>query len=57
MEPYAIVEASGKQYKAVAGEAITIDRLEAEAGSTVTLSPVLAVSDGPQRINYRFAFF
>ena len=42
---YAIVESGGKQYKAVEGEEIEVDRLPAEAGSEVTLSRVLMTAD------------
>jgi len=43
---YAIVESGGKQYKAVEGEPIEVDRLPAHAGETVNLSRVLMLVDG-----------
>ena len=44
---YAIVESGGKQYKAVEGETIEVDRLPLEIGSSVELDQVLLVaSDG-----------
>jgi large subunit ribosomal protein L21 len=43
---YAIVESGGKQYKAVEGETIEVDRLPAKAGDKVTLDRVLLVVDG-----------
>lgn len=43
---YAIVESGGKQYKAVEGETIDVDRLPATAGDKVTLDRVLLVVDG-----------
>ncbi|MFN2121688.1 MAG: 50S ribosomal protein L21 [Anaerolineales bacterium] len=42
---YAIVESGGKQYKAVEGQEIEVDRLAAEAGSEVTLGRVLMTAD------------
>jgi large subunit ribosomal protein L21 len=42
---YAIVESGGKQYKAVAGKSIEVDKLDLEAGKKVELS-VLLVADG-----------
>lgn len=38
---YAIVESGGKQYKAVEGSAIEVDRLQSEVGDTVNLDAVL----------------
>jgi large subunit ribosomal protein L21 len=43
---YAIVEDGGKQYKAVEGGYIDVDRFAAEAGDAVDLSRVLLVADG-----------
>lgn len=43
---YAIVESGGKQYKAVEGEPIEVDRLPVETGETVNLSRVLMLVDG-----------
>ena len=41
---YAIIETGGKQVKATVGEAIYVEKLEAEEGSTYTFNKVLAVS-------------
>ena len=38
---YAIIESGGKQYKAVEGSSIVVDRLEAEAGQEISLDQVL----------------
>lgn len=46
MEAYAVVEANGHQYMVKSGDTFNIDRLDAEAGTTVELGRVLAVSDG-----------
>ncbi len=42
---YAIVEDGGKQYKAVEGGTIEVDRFEAEIGEQVDLERVLMVVD------------
>ena len=43
---YAIVECGGKQYKAVEGEMIDVDRLVDEEGTKIDLERVLMVVDG-----------
>ena len=43
---YAIVESGGKQYKAVEGASIDVDRLAFEVGSEIELDQVLLVTDG-----------
>jgi large subunit ribosomal protein L21 len=43
---YAVVESGGRQYKAVEGQAITVERLPYEAGKEVELDRVLLVADG-----------
>ena len=43
---YAIIATGGKQYKVSEGDIITIEKLGAEAGETVTFDQVLAVNDG-----------
>ncbi len=45
---YAIVESGGKQYKAVEGETIEVDRLAEEEGATIDLERVLMVVDGDE---------
>jgi large subunit ribosomal protein L21 len=45
---YAIVESGGKQYKAVEGGFIEVDRLPVEAGESIELDKVLLVADGDQ---------
>jgi len=42
---YAIIESGGKQYKAVEGQTIEVDRLANEAGSQVDLRTLLMVDD------------
>ena len=43
---YAIVESGGKQFKAVEGEPIIVDRLPGEPGEDLTLETVLMLVDG-----------
>jgi large subunit ribosomal protein L21 len=42
---YAIIRTGGKQYRVRQGDRITIERLEATEGDTLTLDDVLLVSD------------
>src|SRR5512138_950133 len=42
---YAIIESGGKQYRAVEGQTIAVDRLAADAGAEVELRPLL-MADG-----------
>lgn len=43
---YAILECGGKQYKAVEGTTIDVDRMNIEAGQEIKLDSVLLVVDG-----------
>ena len=43
---YAIVESGGKQYRAVEGATLEVDRLPVEAGENVKLEQTLLVADG-----------
>ncbi len=43
---YAIVETGGKQYKAVEGETIAVDRLPVDPGESLNLERVLLLADG-----------
>jgi len=40
---YAIVRSGGRQHKVAVGDILTVDRLAAEVGSTVDLTPLLLV--------------
>ena len=42
---YAIIATGGKQYKVEEGDVIKVEKLDAEAGQTVTFDTVLAVKD------------
>jgi large subunit ribosomal protein L21 len=43
---FAIVRTGGKQYRVAAGDKIVVEKLDGEAGSTVTLGDVLLAGDG-----------
>jgi large subunit ribosomal protein L21 len=43
---FAIVESGGKQYRAVEGRAIEVDRLPVEAGNQFNIERVLLMADG-----------
>jgi large subunit ribosomal protein L21 len=43
---YAIVESGGKQYRAVEGDTLAVDRLPVEAGANVKLERILLLADG-----------
>ena len=45
---YAIIKTGGKQYRVAAGDTIKVETIEAEAGAQVTLTEVLAVSNGTE---------
>ena len=47
---YAIIATGGKQYKVSEGDIITIEKLGAEAGETVTFDQVIAVNDGSLKV-------
>ena len=42
---YAIIATGGKQYKVSEGDVIRVEKLDAEAGATVTFDNVIAVSN------------
>lgn len=41
---YAVIESGGKQYRVSPGDVIRVEKLEADAGQTVTLDRVLLVA-------------
>jgi len=43
---HAIIVTGGKQYRVAEGDVVFIEKLEVEAGATVTFDQVLAVVDG-----------
>lgn len=46
MEPYAVIQTGGKQYRVQKNTVLDVELLDAEKDSSVTLTDVLAVSDG-----------
>lgn len=46
MEPYAVIETGGKQYRVLKGSVVEVELVEGEEGKNVKLAAVLAVSDG-----------
>lgn len=43
---YAVIKTGGKQYRVAEGATLKVERLDAEAGSTLDLTDVLMVVDG-----------
>ena len=47
---YAIIATGGKQYKVSEGDIIKVEKLDVEAGATVTFDQVVAVSDATLKV-------
>ncbi|MBD5459361.1 MAG: 50S ribosomal protein L21 [Lachnospiraceae bacterium] len=47
---YAIIATGGKQYKVSEGDVLKVEKLDVEAGNTVTFDQVIAVSDQSLRV-------
>ena len=47
---YAIIATGGKQYKVSEGDVIKVEKLDAEAGNTVTFDQVVAVRDADLKV-------
>ncbi len=45
---FAVIKTGGKQYRVASGDVIKVERLEAEAGATVSLDQVLMVGEGAE---------
>ena len=43
---YAVIKTGGKQYKVASGDVILVEKLDSEAGATITLAEVLMIGDG-----------
>ena len=43
---FAVVRTGGKQYRVAAGDKIVVEKIEGEAGSSVTLGDVLLAGEG-----------
>jgi len=52
---YAIIATGGKQYKVSEGDVIKVEKLDAEAGNTVTFDQVIAVSDDSLKVGKEVA--
>jgi large subunit ribosomal protein L21 len=47
---FAVIETGGKQYRVSPGSLVEIEKLEGEAGSSVTFTQVLMYQDGPDPV-------
>ena len=47
---YAVIETGGKQYRVTEGDKIYVEKLDAEAGETVTIKEVLVVEKDDQTL-------
>ncbi|MGL5260143.1 MAG: 50S ribosomal protein L21 [Lachnospiraceae bacterium] len=47
---YAIIATGGKQYKVSEGDIVRIEKLDVEAGNTVTFDQVIAVKDSELKV-------
>ena len=45
---FAVVRTGGKQYRVAAGDKIVVDRLDGEAGASITLGDVLLAGEGSE---------
>lgn len=43
---HAVIRTGGKQYRVAEGDVLRVEKLDAEAGSTIDLDEVLLISDG-----------
>jgi large subunit ribosomal protein L21 len=43
---YAVIETGGKQYRVAEGDRVRVEKLDAEAGTSVSLDRVLMIADG-----------
>lgn len=46
MDPYAVIETGGKQYRVKNGDTVTVERLLVDVGQEIRFERVLALSDG-----------
>ena len=49
MPMYAVIETGGKQYKVQEGRTVAVERLDADAGTAMTLDRVLLIADDTSR--------
>ncbi len=43
---YAVIKTGGKQYRVTEGETLKVEKLDAEAGSSIEIDEVLMIADG-----------
>lgn len=43
---YAVIKTGGQQFRVTKGDKLTVQKLDAEAGKTVTLEDVMMINDG-----------
>lgn len=43
---YAVIEAGGKQHRVIEGEVLKVEKIEADAGSTVSFDRILMIGNG-----------
>jgi len=43
---FAVIQIQGKQYRVAVGDIISVDRMEGEAGDSISIAEVFLVSDG-----------
>lgn len=48
---YAVISSGGKQYRVAAGDTILVEKLEAEAGSSVKISEVLLIKKSDTEVS------
>ena len=53
---YAIIATGGKQYKVSEGDVIKVEKIDAEAGNTVTFDQVIAVIDNTLKVGADVAY-
>jgi large subunit ribosomal protein L21 len=46
MDAYAVIKTGGKQYRVQDGDKLTVEKLNGEAGDSIALDEVVAVSNG-----------
>ena len=47
---YAVIEAGGKQYRVQEGDVITVEKIKAEVGETVTFNTLLISAEGEVKV-------
>ena len=45
---YAVIETGGKQYRVAEGDKVRVEKLDAEAGTSIAIAKVLMIADGDQ---------